>query len=198
MLRFFCLTAVLAATLSPLLPRFTTAAIAQELDGCYMLNPSGRAIDLSKLCGTAPSNTPAPGGTLATFTRSDSLPVGQVFQARILRREAGTPIIAVTFNGNQTFEMIVDTGASGTVITQRMAAAMRLVPVAKLKFDTASAKGIELPLGKVHMMEVNGATAQGLLVAIAGPELETGLLGHDFFGHYDITIKRDVVEFRVR
>ncbi|HEY9748602.1 MAG TPA: retropepsin-like aspartic protease [Allocoleopsis sp.] len=199
MLRFFCLTAVLAAALSPLLPRFTTAAIAQELDGCYMLNPAGRAIDLSKLCGNpAAGNTTTPGGTLSTVTRTDALPGGQVFQARILRREAGTPIIAVTFNGSQTFEMIVDTGASGTVVTRQMAAAMRLVPVGKLKFDTASAKGIELSLGKVHTMEVNGATAQGLLVAIAGPELETGLLGHDFFGKYDITIKRDVVEFRVR
>jgi predicted aspartyl protease len=198
MLRFFCLTAVLAATLSPLLPRFTTAAIAQELDGCYMLNPAGRAIDLSKLCGNAVGSTPAATSTLSTVTSSNPSAIGQVFQAKILRREAGTPIIAVTFNGSQTFEMIVDTGASGTVITQRMASAMRLVPVAKLKFDTASAKGIELPLGKVHTMEVNGATAQGLLVAIAGPELETGLLGHDFFGKYDITIKRDVVEFRVR
>ncbi|MBD1863707.1 TIGR02281 family clan AA aspartic protease [Trichocoleus sp. FACHB-46] len=198
MLRFFCLTAVLAAALSPLLPRFSTAAIAQELDGCYMLNPAGRSIDLSKLCGTTPGNTHSPNGTLATFTRTNTLLEGQVFQAKILRREAGTPIIGVTFNGNQTFEMIVDTGASGTVVTQRMAAMLRLVPVAKLKFDTASAKGIELPLGKIHMMEVNGAKAQGLLVAIAGPQLETGLLGHDFFGKYDITIKRDVVEFRVR
>ena len=198
MLRFFCLTAVLAAALSPLLPRLSTAAIAQELDGCYMLNPAGQAIDLSKLCGNASGSTPSPNGTLATFTRTNTLPPGQVFQAKILRREAGTPIIGVTFNGNQTFEMIVDTGASGTVITQRMAAMLRLVPVAKLKFDTASAKGIELQLGKVHTMEVNGATAQGLLVAIAGPQLETGLLGHDFFGKYDITIKRDVVEFRVR
>jgi|SRR6476646_5729502 len=198
MLRFFCLTAVLAATLSPLLPRFSTAAIAQELDGCYMLNPAGKAINLSKLCGNAVSSSPTTGGTLSTFINSNALSSGQVFQARILRREAGTPIIGVTFNGSQTFEMIVDTGASGTVITQRMAAMLRLVPVAKLKFDTASAKGIELPLGKIHRMEVNGATAQGLLVAIAGPELETGLLGHDFFGKYDITIKRDVVEFRVR
>jgi hypothetical protein len=32
-------------------------------------------------------------------------------------------------------------------------------------------------------------------VAIAGEELETGLLGHDFFGNYDVTIRRDVIEF---
>ncbi|MEB3211436.1 MAG: hypothetical protein VKL39_08770, partial [Leptolyngbyaceae bacterium] len=43
---------------------------------------------------------------------------GGVFRAPIVRRAGGTPVVMVTFNGNQTFEMIVDTGASGTVITQ--------------------------------------------------------------------------------
>jgi len=37
----------------------------------------------------------------------------------IKRRASGTPVINVTFNGTQQFEMIVDTGASGTVITNR-------------------------------------------------------------------------------
>jgi len=33
-----------------------------------------------------------------------------VFQAPIKRRASGTPVINVTFNGTQQFEMIVDTG----------------------------------------------------------------------------------------
>ncbi|MGF1676550.1 MAG: hypothetical protein ACFCUV_23155, partial [Rivularia sp. (in: cyanobacteria)] len=37
-----------------------------------------------------------------------------VFSSPIKRRVGGTPIIDVTFNGQQQFEMIVDTGASGT------------------------------------------------------------------------------------
>ena len=122
----------------------------------------------------------------------------RVFEAPIKRREGGTPVIDVTFNGNQTFEMIVDTGASGTLITQQMAAAMGVKPVTKALVDTASQKGVEIPVGFVDSIEVDGAVASNVSVAIAGPDLDTGLLGHDFFGNFDVTIRRDVVEFRVR
>jgi predicted aspartyl protease len=119
-----------------------------------------------------------------------------VFVAPIKRRVGGTPIIDVTFNGNQQFEMILDTGASGTVITQGMANALRIVPFGKAKANTASAKAVEFPIGYVNSIEVGGVTVKKIPVAIAGTELETGLLGHDFFGDYEITIKRDAVEFR--
>ena len=120
----------------------------------------------------------------------------EVFIAPIKRRIGGTPIIEVTFNGTQRFEMIVDTGASGTVITKKIAAALGVVPVGKAKANTASAKAVEFPIGYLDSMEVGGMTVSKVPVAIAGTELETGLLGHDFFGNYDVTIKRNVVEFR--
>ena len=120
----------------------------------------------------------------------------QVFVTPIKRRVGGTPIIEVIFNGNQQFEMILDTGASGTVITQKMADALGVMPVGKAKANTASSKAVEFPIGYVDSMEVGGARVNQVAVAIAGADLETGLLGHDFFGDYDLTIKRDVVEFR--
>jgi predicted aspartyl protease len=122
----------------------------------------------------------------------------QVYTVGIKRRIGGTPIIEVTFNGTQPFEMIVDTGASGTVITQNMANALGVVEVGKTKANTANSKGVEFPIGYVDSMEVAGAKVNHVAVAIASADLETGLLGHDFFGDYDITIKRDVVEFRPR
>lgn len=122
-----------------------------------------------------------------------------VFQAAIKRRIGGTPVIDVTFNRTQKFEMIVDTGASGTVLTQDTANALGLVPVAKAKANTASAKAVEFPIGIVDSIQVGGALVKDVPVAIAPASvLETGLLGHDFFGNYDVTIKRDVVEFRPR
>jgi predicted aspartyl protease len=120
----------------------------------------------------------------------------KVFIAPIKRRMGGTPVIEVTFNGTQQFEMIVDTGASGTVITQKIAAALGVVPTGKAKANTASAKAVEFPIGYLDSMEVEGMRVNKVSVAIAGTQLETGLLGHDFFGNYDITIKRHVVEFR--
>jgi predicted aspartyl protease len=120
----------------------------------------------------------------------------EVFLAPIKRRVGGTPIIEVTFNGNQRFDMIVDTGASGTVITQDMANSLGVTPVGKAKANTASSKAVEFSIGYVDSIAVDGITIRRVPVAIAGTELEIGLLGHDFFGNYDLTIKRDIVEFR--
>jgi hypothetical protein len=121
-----------------------------------------------------------------------------VFYAPIIRREGNTPVIQVIFNNRQLFDMIVDTGASGTLITQQMAQTLGVIPVAAATVDTASQRGLTVPLGYVDSIEVNGALANNVLVAIAGPQLGTGLLGHDFFSHYDVTIRQNEVEFRER
>jgi len=133
--------------------------------------------------------------TVAARPRPDR---GQVFRARIKRREGGTPVIDVTFNGRQTFEMIVDTGASGTVITQHMANALGSRTVGTTSVTTASDRNVEVSLTYVDSISVGGATIKGVVVAIGGAALDVGLLGHDFFGDYDITVKRDIVEFRTR
>ncbi len=122
-----------------------------------------------------------------------------VFQAAIKNRYGGTPVIDVTFNGSEQFEMIVDTGASGTVITQQMASALRVVPVGRAKANTASDRNVEFAIGNINSIEVGGAVVKNVSVAIAPTaNLDLGLLGQDFFGSYDVTIKRDVVEFRPR
>lgn len=122
----------------------------------------------------------------------------RTFYAPIVRREGSTPVIQVMFNASQPFDMIVDTGASGTVITRRMANALNVATVAEANVDTASQKGVIFPLGYVKSIEVGGAVASNVLVAVAGSELDVGLLGHDFFGHYDVTIRENAVEFRER
>lgn len=122
----------------------------------------------------------------------------QVFRVPIKRRVRGTPVINVTFNNSQTFEMVVDTGASGTVITQAMAQSLGIVPEGEVKANTASAKGVRFGLGRVKSIAVGGALAKNVQVAIGVPELEIGLLGQDFYSKYDVLIKQDVVEFHSR
>lgn len=142
---------------------------------------------------------PSPQSNRTTTVEVLPLQPQSVFQATIKRRASGTPVIDVTFNGTQRFEMIVDTGASGTVITQQMAAALKVVPVATAKANTASANEVEFSVGYVNSIEVGGATIRDVQIAIAPtPALEIGLLGHDFFGNYGVTLKRDVVEFHPR
>jgi predicted aspartyl protease len=121
-----------------------------------------------------------------------------VFTAPIKRRQRGTPVIDVTFNGTQTFEMVVDTGASGTVITQAMAKSLNIVPNGTVTANTASAKGITFRTGTVESIAVDGAVERKVRVAIGGAELEMGLLGQDFFSQYDVSLKQDVVEFHRR
>jgi predicted aspartyl protease len=121
----------------------------------------------------------------------------KVFQAKIKRRAGGTPVIDVVFNGNKTFEMIVDTGASGTLITQRMATALGVRQVSTGRAGIADGSIVEFPIGLVGSIRVGGAVIQNVEVAIA-KQMEIGLLGHDFFGNYDVKIKKDVVEFYVR
>lgn len=136
---------------------------------------------------------------LPPLSQPTVLPSQIVFKAPIRRLAGGTPVIDVTFNGTQQVEMIVDTGASGTVITQQTASALRVVPVTKAQANTASARSVEFTVGYVNSVAVGGLVIKHLPVAIApSAELEIGLLGHDFFGDYDVTIKRDVVEFRTR
>ncbi len=121
----------------------------------------------------------------------------QVFQAKIKRRAGGTPVIDVVFNGNKTFEMILDTGASGTLITQRMASVLGVRPVRTVRAGIADGSVVEFPIGVVRSIRVGGAVIQNVEVAIA-KQMPIGLLGHDFFGNYDVKIKKDVVEFYVR
>ena len=132
-------------------------------------------------------------------TQPPAKPAGnqKVFQAKIKRRDAGTPVIDVVFNGNKTFEMIVDTGASGTLITQRMASVLGVRPVRTVRAGIADGSVVEFPLGIVRSIQVGGAVIQNVEVAIA-KRMQIGLLGHDFFGNYDVKIKKDVVEFYVR
>jgi predicted aspartyl protease len=168
-----------------------TEALAQDESACYMVSAKGKVVDLTGICGSGRQPTPlAPAST-----RNNS---SGVFQTRIKRRYRGIPVIDVVFNGRngaQVYEMIVDTGASGTAITLPMAQYLGVTPVGVANVDTASQRGVKVPLGYVNHIEVNGAIAQNVLVTIQ-PALDIGLLGHDFFGKYDVSVKRDVVEFR--
>lgn len=121
-----------------------------------------------------------------------------LYLAPIVRRSGGTPVIHVKFNGQSTVEMIVDTGASGTVLTQEVARRLGVESIGETNIATASAQNVPFLLGRVASIEVDGATLDDVVVAIAGPDLETGLLGNDFFKDYDVTVKADVVEFRAR
>ena len=131
----------------------SSAAIAQQADGCFMVNASGQMVNLSNLCGD-------------TAKKASTNP--KVFQAKIKRRESGVPVIEVTFNAKHKFEMLLDTGASRDVV--------------------------ESSVGRVDSIRVGNAIVNEPTVLIGA----FPLLGQNFFGEYDVIIRKDVVEFHAR
>ncbi|MBW4626590.1 MAG: retroviral-like aspartic protease family protein [Brasilonema octagenarum HA4186-MV1] len=112
--------------------------------------------------------------------------------ARVQRGNSLTPRIEVTFNDEHKEEMILDTGASVTTITQNMAKTLKVKPVGEAVFTLADNKQVKMPIGKVESIEVGGAKVENVVVAIGN----VPLLGQSFFGNHEVIIKRDVVEFR--
>lgn len=169
-----------------------TAAEGEASTNAETVAAAPRGLDADN---DASNDTP---GANATEPAASQNTTPGTYEAPIIRRSGGTPVIHVRFNNRYTIEMIVDTGASGTVLTQQVAQTLGIQPIGETNMATASAQNVPFLLGRITSMEVNGASLENAVVAIAGPNLETGLLGNDFFRDYDVTVKSDVVEFRER
>ncbi|MCP2727884.1 retropepsin-like aspartic protease family protein [Limnofasciculus baicalensis] len=141
------------------------------------------------------TSTPTPTPNKSPQTKTET---PKVFKAPVKRRIDGKAVIDVTFNGNPTFEMVADTSASGTVITAVMAKSLGVVQEAEVITETANGEGVTLPIGKVKSIAVAGAVQQNFPVAIGGTEVEVGLLGQDFYSHYNVLFRQDAIEFRPR
>ncbi|MEC4988408.1 MAG: retropepsin-like aspartic protease [Oscillatoria sp. PMC 1068.18] len=159
---------------------FPFSSYSQEQQGCFMVDSNGRSIDLGKLCG-----------------ESSDASVSGVYVIPIKRREGGTPVIDVTFNENETFEMLFDTGATGTAINPQMAKTLGVRTEGTILVDTASQNAVPFPYGRLSSVAVGGMTVNNLRVGIS-PALNLGLLGQDFYGNHDVTIKENTIEIRAR
>jgi predicted aspartyl protease len=153
--------------------------IKVQAQSCFMITGSGQRINLGSICGAKP---PAQ---------------ANLFRIPIKRRSANTPVIEVTFNNRYTFEMILDTGASATVITQEMANLLKLKPTGKLTAEIADGSQVELATSVMRSISVNGAVAKNVEVAIV-KRGNIGLLGNDFFGKYNLRILENAIELQPR
>jgi aspartyl protease family protein len=163
---------------------------AQEVDGCFFLDNLGQQVNVRHLCPELKQ------AKTNNYVQQQSLD-DDIFALPITRRESGIPIIEVVFNGNHKYEMMLDTGASLTMITPQMAKAVSLKQEGVFIMTTPSDTSVHVPKGRISSVEAGGAVYYHLLVAVS-KSLKVGLLGQNFFGNYDITIKKDLVEFRRR
>jgi predicted aspartyl protease len=123
-------------------------------------------------------------------------PQSLTYYATIKSYKGRIPVIDVTFNGSLSFEMMVDTGASSTMITESMSKALNVETITYVTAKTPSGE-TKFPVGYVNSIAVGSSPAQNIAQEIPVAIGPVALLGHDFFGDCNINIKRDqnVVEF---
>ncbi len=171
---------------------YALQAVSQPTQGCYLQDDHGQLIDLSGLCGVTPTVKPP---------TSNPKPPEQKktgdFEVKIKRRENGIPVIDVVLNKKKTYEMLVDTGASGTVLTFEMVQELALKRANLVLVATPSSNATLLGTTILDSLEVGEGRLQNIEVAVS-PTLPIGLLGQDFLAQYDLTIKQNVIEFKHR
>jgi aspartyl protease family protein len=170
------------------LPSFTQA---QEVDGCFALDSQGRAVRLSNIC----AEPPQPGKQKKSFRHK--VQEEEVFYLPIEYRLGGTPVVKVLFNGEQEFEMLFDTGANSTVITEQIQQKLGIEAMGDRRFSTTSDRTVSMAITRINQVEAGGVVKKNIIAGVS-KVLELGLLGQDFYRHYDISIKRDVIELRSR
>jgi predicted aspartyl protease len=121
----------------------------------------------------------------------------QSFSIPIVQKLGGIPVIDVTFNGGQTFRMLLDTGASRTLINRSMSDRLELKIIGKSQAQTANGVG-QFGIAAIDSIKFGAGEMRNVMVAIGGDDLSYGLLGHDVYDGYDITIKENAIEFKQR
>ena len=165
-------------------------AKAQSGQNCFLLDSNGNAINLEYLCGGSQDSN--------SFPKRRARSVQNNFIViPIKRRVGGTPVVEARFNGKYSFEMLFDTGATMTVITESMARELDLEKTGRLPFQTASNNLIYFDTASVSSVKIENKETNNLNIAIA-PTLNIGLLGQDFYGAYDITINSNTIELTRR
>jgi hypothetical protein len=106
-------------------------------------------------------------------------------------------IVAVTLNHSVKANLVLDTGATNTVISRRIAGLLSLRPIGTAAVQTVGGT-VAAPFARLQSMKVGDAEISNLPVLIhdfsADPRYE-GLLGMDFLGRYQIGLdsKRQVL-----
>ena len=128
----------------------------------------------------------SPGGVYSGTTRT--------FRVPIEGRTGGIPVIAVTLNGQKTFPMMVDTGASLTIITPQMARAIGFRQEGAEKIRVANGDIVDMPRGRISSIRVGDAEIRNFTVLVGSAPL----LGQNFFSEYTVAVGQNAVIFRQR
>src|SRR5512135_745139 len=102
----------------------------------------------------------------------------------------GAVIVPVTFNHSGTANLILDTGASVTMITGKVAADLR-IPTTGSGLLTGIGGTVRAQVARVDSVKVGDAEVAGMTVSIHDPLRNSsfeGLLGMDFLGRFQVSV----------
>jgi clan AA aspartic protease (TIGR02281 family) len=119
-----------------------------------------------------------------------------IFSIPIAQKLGGIPVIEVSFN-NQKVLMLLDTGASRTLITKSIAQKLQLQTTGLATAKTANGTAT-FSTTTIDKIRFGNGEMNNVMVAVGQTDLAYGLLGHDVYDGYDITIKESSIEFRKR
>jgi hypothetical protein len=119
------------------------------------------------------------------------------FSIPIVEKLGGIPVVEVKFNSNVTARMLLDTGASRTLIDNALAEQLQLKILGKSQAHTANGVG-EFGVASLDSIKFGNGETRNVMVAVGKNSLQYGLLGHDVYDGYDITIKENSIEFKQR
>jgi clan AA aspartic protease (TIGR02281 family) len=118
------------------------------------------------------------------------------FAIPIVKKMEGVPVVEVTINGERT-QMLLDTGASRTLITKGFQQKLALQATGSTSAKTANGSA-NFDMVKLNSVQVGKIEIANLSVAVGNDDLSYGLLGHDVYQGYDITLREDRVVFEKR
>ncbi|MCB0125026.1 MAG: retroviral-like aspartic protease family protein, partial [Caldilineaceae bacterium] len=159
----------------------------------------------AKRSGSAPTSPtkPTEGAALSAApgppSTGGAAPASQAVVIRPLDASAGHVVLEAVVNGSVRQRMIVDTGASVTVLP--MSAAPRLgmslrPPYASIAVQTASGTEV-FPIARIRSIGAADAVVRDLPV-VFNPNMEVGLLGVDFLGEFEYAFTSDTLTLAPR
>jgi clan AA aspartic protease (TIGR02281 family) len=126
-----------------------------------------------------------------------SVDQSQSFSMPIIKKLNNIPVIEVTINGRDRVQMLFDTGASKTLITKGTATRLQLASQGQTKAMTASGDA-KFDTVKLDSVEFGQGKVSDLMVAVGSSDQNYGLLGHDVYKGYEITLTEETIEFKKR
>jgi aspartyl protease family protein len=126
---------------------------------------------------------------IETQPRSGAAPMSGAMTIPVAVTGRGV-VVPVTFNRSVNANLLLDTGASMTMISRRVATALAL-PATSAGLFSGIGGTITAPIARVESVKVGDAEVNGMAVSIHDlsrlPQIE-GLLGMDFLGRFQVSV----------